>query len=135
VTELEVTQLGENLDVGVGGGRIDAKELGVEVVNTNVVLVEVHLGCLPGIVPSEMVENVGKAIVLEVERTNGFAQTGSEGVEVVLRPELKLAEAVVALGSNEGDPDAGDFPEAQLALPAVSGGVVAIEDLGHLQAL
>jgi hypothetical protein len=135
MTELEVTQLREDLDVGVGGGSIDAKKFRVQVVNTDGVLVEVHLAGFPGIVPREVVEQVGQAIILEIEGTNGFAQTGSESVKVVLRPGLKLAEAVIALGSDEGDPDAGDLPEGQRALPAVPGGKVAIKDLGHLQAL
>jgi hypothetical protein len=49
--------------------------------------------------------------------------------------QVELAEAVVALGSEEGDPDAGHLPEGQFALPAVAGGEVAVENLGHLQAL
>jgi len=46
-----------------------------------------------------------------------------------------LVEAVVALGSDEGDPDASDLSKGQRALPAVPSGEVAIKDLGHLQAL
>ena len=107
---------------------------GQEVVNPDGVPVEVHLAALPGIAQGEAAEHVGQAVVLEVEGAHRFAQTGSEGVEVGLGPGLQLAEAVVALGSDEGDPDAGDLPEGQFALPAVPRGEVAIEDVGHVQA-
>jgi hypothetical protein len=46
----------------------------------------------------------------------------------------ETSRQVVALGRDEGEPDAGDFPEGQLALPAVARGEVAIQDLGHLEA-
>jgi len=88
MTELEQAQFGECFDVGVGGRGIDAKEVRIEVVNTNGVLIEFRLAVLPRIVPSEVVEHVGKAVVLEVEGANGFAQTGLEEVEVGLCPKL-----------------------------------------------
>lgn len=56
-------------------------------------------------------------------------------MQVAFDPGLHLVEAVVALGSDEGDPDAGDLPEGQLAFPTVPGRKVAIEDLGYLQTL
>jgi hypothetical protein len=46
-----------------------------------------------------------------------------------------LAEAVVALGGDEGEPDTGDLAEGQLALPAVAGGEVAVEDVRHVHTL
>ena len=42
---------------------------------------------------------------------------------------------MVPLGSEEGEPDAGNLSEGQLALPAVAGEEVVIKDLGHVQAL
>jgi hypothetical protein len=135
VAELEEAELGEDLDVGVGGGRIDAKEVRVQVVNADGVAVEIGLGVLPGVVKGEAVKDVGQAVVLEVEGSNGLAQAGLEGVEVSLCPGLKLGQSMVALGGDEGNPDTGDFAEGQLTLPAVPGGEVAVEDLGHLQAL
>src|SRR5262249_13103105 len=135
VAELEQAPLGEGLDVGVGGAHIHAKEVRLEAVNPDGVLVDLALAVLPGTVPSQTVEDVGQAVILEVERANGFAQAGPQGVPVGFGPGLKAAEAVVPLGGEEGEPDASNLSEGQLALPAVSGGKVAIEDLVHLQAL
>jgi hypothetical protein len=98
-------------------------------------VIEFRLEVLPGVVESEAVEHVGQAVVLKVEGSNGFAQTGLESMQVVLCPGLKLAQAMVALGSDEGDPDTNDVAEGQRALPAVSRGEVAIEEFGHVQAL
>src|SRR3954454_4251872 len=95
------------------------------------------LPCVSGVSGNKPVPRDALAtqpVVLEVEGAHRFAQTGSEGVEVGLGPGLQLAEAVVALGSDEGDPDAGDLPEGQFALPAVPRGEVAIEHVGHVQA-
>jgi hypothetical protein len=39
---------------------------------------------------------------------------------------------MVALGSDKGEPDGGDLTEGQLALPAVPGGEVAVEDLRYV---
>ena len=133
MAELEKAEFGENIDVGVGGGGIDAKEVRLEVVNTDGVLVEVGLSVFPGAVQGQVIEDVGQAVVLEVEGPNGLAQAGGKGVEVSLSPGLKLGEPMVALGSDEGNPDTGDFAEGQFALPAVPGGEVAVEGLGHLQ--
>jgi hypothetical protein len=82
VAELEEAEFGENLDVGAGGGGIDAEEVRVEVVNADGVAVEVSLGVLPGAVKGEVVEDVGEAVVVEVEGSNGLAQAGREGMEV-----------------------------------------------------
>src|SRR5947209_6337498 len=40
---------------------------------------------------------------------------------------------MIALGNDEGNPAAGDVSQGQLALPAVAGGEVAVEDLGYLE--
>jgi hypothetical protein len=133
--ELDVALFIDNLGVAVSGAGIDAKNVRVEVVNPNGVLVEVRFSVWPGISDTEAVEDVGEAIVLEVQRANGLAETGLQGMEVGSNPGLNLIEAMVALGSDEGEPDADDLSEGQLAFPAVPGGEVAIEDLGHLQPL
>ena len=138
VAELDVTQVVLNLDIGVGGAGIDAKEVGLEIVYADDVLVEVHLEVLPDqvlvvFVQGEAVEDVGQAVILEVQGADGFAQSGLESVPVGLRPGLKAVEAVVALGNDVADPHAGDLAEGQLALPEVPGRVVAVEVLGHFQ--
>lgn len=133
--ELDVPSCGENIRVSVNGGGIDAKKGRIELVNSNGVLVEGRFTILPVAVQRELVEHVSKAVILEIERTNGFAQANLEGVQVGLGPGLKLGQSVIALGSEEGDPNAGNLSESQLALPAVPRRVVAIEDLGHVQAL
>lgn len=135
MTELEQTPLGENLDVGIGGGGVDANEVCGQVVDADGVLVEILLNVLPTTVQGEVIEHIGESVVLKVEGTNGFAQTGLQGVEVGFHPRLHLGKTVVALGGDKGEPDAGDLPERQLALPAVSGKEVTIKDLVHLQPL
>ena len=64
----------------------------------------------------EAVEDVGEAVVLEVQGAGGLAKTGAEGVQVGLGPGLQPAEAVVALRGDEGKPDTGDLAEGQLAM-------------------
>jgi hypothetical protein len=134
VAELEQALLGEHLGVGGSGGGVDAEQGGLQVVDAHDVLAEVRLEGLPGPVVGEVIEDVGEAVVVEVEGADGLAEGGLQGEAVFLGPGLDVVEAVVALRGEEGEPAADDLAEGQLALPAVPGREVTVQQLGHLQA-
>jgi hypothetical protein len=85
----------------------------------------------------QAVQDVGQAVVVEVQRPDGLAQQGLEGELVLLGPRLQAVKAVVALGEEEGQPDGHDLPQGQLALPEVVLVVVelAVQEFGDAQPL
>ena len=125
MAELEDAVLAEDGGVGAGGGGVDAEEVGLEVVDAQGGAVEGGLEVGPG--AGEGVEEVGEAVVVEVEFADGLAEGGLEEEEVGLGPILDGAEAVVALGEDEGEPGADDLSGGEIALPVVDG-VVEVEE-------
>src|SRR5205085_11195244 len=115
--ELKNTVLGEDVGIGVGSSGVDAEQRGVEVVDADGVAVEVSLESRPRLGLGQSVEQVGQAVVLEVEGADGLAKAGLEGQEILLCPWLQLVETVVALREQEGQPDTDDLPGSQVPLP------------------
>ena len=104
VTELDQPLFGLDIGISGGGGGVDANEVRREVVNADGVLVEVGLEVLPGIILRQGIEEVGEAVVVEIEGADGLAEEGREGVKVLLGPRLEMAETVVTLRGDEDQP-------------------------------
>jgi hypothetical protein len=86
VTELDDALLGDDLGVGAGGGGIDAEDRGGQVVDAKGVAVEIDLERQPVLGLGQGVEDVGEPVIVEVEGSDGLAQDGLEGEEVLLYP-------------------------------------------------
>ena len=97
--------------------------------------VEVSLEGLPRSGLGEGVEDVGETVVMEVQRPQGLPQAGLKGEQVLFDPGKEVVEAVVALAGEEDEPDTDDLAEGELPLPEMVRREVAVEELGHLQAL
>jgi hypothetical protein len=89
---------------------------------------------LPGGGLGEGVEDVGEAVVMEVQRPQGLPQAGLKGQHVLFDPGEEVVEAVVALAGEEDEPGTDDFAEGEVPLPEMVRREVAVEQLGHLQA-
>jgi hypothetical protein len=134
VAELQQAVLGE--DLGIGGRRsgVDAEQGRGEVINADGVAVEVGLEGLPGRGLGQGVEDVGEAVIMEVQRPQGLSQAGLKGQQMLFDPGKEVVEAVVALAGEEDEPDTDDLAEGEISLPEMVRREVAVEKLGHLQA-
>jgi hypothetical protein len=135
VAELQQAVLREDLGIRGRRGGVDAEQGRGEVVDADGVAIEVGLEGLPGRGLSQGVEDVGEAVVMEVQRPQGFPQAGLKGQHVLFDPGQEVVEAVVTLAGEEDEPDTDDLAEGELPLPEMVRREVAVEKLGHLQAL
>ena len=135
MAELQQAVLREDLGVGVGGGGVDAEQGRGEVVDADGVPVEVASKACQGVGWARASRTVGEAVVVEVQRPHGLAQAGLKGEQVLFDPGKEVVEAVVALGGEQDEPDTDDLAEGALPLPEMVRREVAVEELGHLQAL
>ena len=121
VAELQEPLLGQDVGVGVGGGGVDADEVGGELVDADGLLVQVALQGAEGVAGAESGEPVGEAVVVGVGGPDGFAQEGGEGALVLGDPGLDVVEAVVPLGDEEEEPDGQDLARGERALSSGAG--------------
>jgi hypothetical protein len=133
LAELDEALLGEDLGIGGGGGGVDAADRDGQAVDADGVAVEVLLEGLPGVGLGEGVEEVGEAVVVSVEGSDGFAEAGLEGEPMLVDPGFEAVEAVVPLGEEEGEPDGGNFAGGEVSLPVGVSGEVLVDQLGEVE--
>src|SRR4051794_5633491 len=86
VAELQEPLLGQDLGVGVGGGGVDADQVGGELVDADGLLVRVMLQGAEGVTDAEPSEPVSEPIVVGTGGPDVLAQQGGEGAVVLGDP-------------------------------------------------
>ena len=89
------------IGVGVGGGGVDADEVGGELVDPDGLLVQIAFEDAEGVPGTESGEPVGQPVVVEGGGQNGFAQESGQGVPVLINPGLDVIQTVIALRDDE----------------------------------
>ena len=96
--------------VAIGGGGVEADPLHRrQVIDLALGAEEGGLQLVPGRLVAEAFEDQGQAVIAEIDRANGLADEGFQGVSEAVDPLLDVGLAVIALGEDVGDPD-GDQP-------------------------
>ena len=126
VAELQEPSVGEDIGVGVGGGGVDADEIGRELVDPDGLLVQIPFEDAEGVPGTESSEPVGQSVVVEGGGQNGFAQECGQGVPVLIHPGLDVVETVIALRDDEEQPDGQNLSRGERALPVPRDGAMAV---------
>ena len=117
MAELQESLLGEDLGVGVGGGGVDADEVGGELVDADGLLAQVPLQGAEGGTRAESSEPIGEPVVVSVGGPDALALEGGQSLRVLGDPGLEVAEAVVRLRDEEEAPCGQDVHRLGRAVP------------------
>lgn len=113
--------IGSHPSVAAGGGAVQPHPLGVQVVDPHQTRVGGGLKGFPRLVLTQSSEDIGQAVIAEIQGAHWLTDAGLQGLEKLSDGGLNVAEPVVALGEDVGQPDSSDPTQAEAAPVAVGG--------------
>jgi hypothetical protein len=106
VPELEEA-FGRHWAAAAGGGAIQADSLGREVVHPQQMSIQGGFQAFPGVILAQSAQYISQPVIPEVQSPHSRTDAGPKGLQTLFRPGLYVAQPVVALRKDVGQPMGG----------------------------